>query len=150
MTDHATTIDALNGLLETCKDGEYGFVACAEHAGSPHLKSLLSSRANDCRTAAAQLLAEIEALGGSADASGSIEGALHRGWIAVRSALTLNDDKAVLQECERGEDAALESYRDALKQDLTASIRSMVEQQYSGVKRNHDVIRRLRDAAKMG
>ncbi len=27
-------IDALNGLIETCKDGEYGFRTCAEHVKS--------------------------------------------------------------------------------------------------------------------
>ena len=74
-------------------------------------------------------------------------GALHRGWVAVRSALTTYDDKAVLQECERGEDNALARYRKALKQPLPPEVKQVVERQMQGVQRNHDEIKRLRDSA---
>ena len=31
-------IDTLNTLIETCKDGEYGFRTCAEHVKSAQLR----------------------------------------------------------------------------------------------------------------
>ena len=68
-----------------------------------------------------------------------------RGWVSVVGTLTGHSDKAMLDECGRGEDAALARYRDALKQALPADVESVVRSQYEGVKRNHDQIRTLRD-----
>ena len=147
-TNKSDTIGVLNDLIETCKDGEYGFRACAEQASSPQLKSTIEGRAAECQAAAAQLQAHVADLGGSPDTRGSALGAIHRGWVALRAKLTTYDDRAVLEECERGEDVAVESYRDALKQDLPAPVRNLVEQQYEGVKRNHALIRQMRDAAR--
>jgi uncharacterized protein (TIGR02284 family) len=66
----------------------------------------------------------------------------------VKGTLAGYSDKAMLEECERGEDAALARYRDALKEDLPPTCRTVVERQYEGVKRNHDQIRTLRDRAR--
>ena len=148
MTDTKDTIDILNDLIEASKDGEYGFQSCAEHAKAPNLKSLFENRAGQCRAAAAELQQQVADLGGSPDTSGSAIGAMHRGWVAVRSALSTYDDLAVLEECERGEDSALDSYRDALKKELPEPVRTLVQRQYEGAKRNHDEIRTLRNTMK--
>lgn len=138
-------ISTLNDLIETCKDGEYGFRACAEHVESASIATLLTRRADDCEEAARELQAQVIQLGGKADTGGSATGAIHRGWVAVRGTLAGYDDLAMLEECERGEDAALASYRAAIKEALPEPQRSLVERQYQGVKRNHDQIRELRD-----
>ena len=140
-------IDTLNDLIETCKDGEQGFRACAEHIEAPTLKTAFTTRADECRGGATELQAEVARLGGKAETDGSASGALHRGWVNVKSALG-GGDLAILEECERGEDAALKSYRDAMKEPLPAEVETLVRKQYEGVKRNHDQIRNLRDAEK--
>jgi uncharacterized protein (TIGR02284 family) len=139
------TIDQLNKLIETCKDGEYGFRSCAEHVKSPDLKSIFLERAADCQRGASQLQGLVANLGGKPDTSSSATGTLHRGWVSVVGVLSGYSDKAMLDECERGEDAALERYREALKQPLPPEIMSVVQTQYEGVKRNHDQIRTLRN-----
>jgi uncharacterized protein (TIGR02284 family) len=73
---------------------------------------------------------------------------MHRGWVNLKSALTGDSDRSALDECERGEDAALGRYRDALKQDLPSEIVALVQRQYEGAKRNHDQIRTLRDSVR--
>lgn len=143
--DNEDVIDALNDLAECCKDGEYGFRACAEQAKRSDLKSLFLQRADDCRGAAQELYEQIRGLGGDVDEGGSAAGAMHRGWVAVKATLSTYDDKAVLEECERGEDNALARYRKALKQPLPAGIKLIVERQLQGVQRNHDQIKMLRD-----
>jgi uncharacterized protein (TIGR02284 family) len=143
--DTDDVIDALEDLAECCKDGEYGFRACAEQAERQDLKSLFLQRADDCRGAAQELYGQIRGLGGKPDDGGSAAGALHRGWVAVKATLSSYDDKAVLEECERGEDNALARYRKALKQPLPATIKQIVERQAQGVQRNHDQIKMLRD-----
>ena len=54
----------------------------------------------------------------------------------------------MLEECERGEDAAVARYRKALKSSLPANVRTLVERQAEGAQRNHDEVRDLRDRYK--
>jgi uncharacterized protein (TIGR02284 family) len=139
------TIDELNKLIETCKDGEYGFRTSAEHAKSGDLKSLFMQRAQDCQTGARELQGIVTRLGGKAETDSSASGTMHRGWVSVVGTLTGYSDQQMLDECERGEDVAMDRYRDALKADLPADVMSVVQKQYEGVKRNHDQIRTLRN-----
>ena len=146
--DRDDVIDALQDLTECCKDGEYGFRACAEQAKRADLKSTFLQRADDCRGAAQELNEQIRSLGGKAEEHGSAAGVMHRGWVALKATLSTYDDKAVLEECERGEDNALARYRKALKQPLPAGVKLIVERQMQGAQRNHDQIKMLRDQAR--
>jgi uncharacterized protein (TIGR02284 family) len=137
--------ETLNDLVENCKDGEYGFKTCAEHARSADLKQFFARRARDCAEAARELQDLVARLGGKPDTSGTASGAVHRGWIAVRGTLALNDDKAMLNECERGEDTAVARYRKALEKGLPSDVEAVVRRQFEGVQRNHDEVKRLRD-----
>jgi uncharacterized protein (TIGR02284 family) len=143
--DNERVIDILNKLIETCKDGEYGFRTCAEHVDSQHLRTVFLDRAESCRKGAMELQAEVARLGGKPETDSSTTGTMHRGWVNLKGALTGNSDQAALDECERGEDAALERYRDAIKADLPSQVAALVQRQYEGVKRNHDQIRSLRN-----
>lgn len=145
MSQNDDTIDTLNDLIETSKDGQYGFETSAEHATSTEVRALLNSRAGQCRAAVAELQGLVTQFGGKAEDSGTIGGAVHRGWVAVRSALTSYTDLALLEECERGEDVAKARYRKALEKTLPESVRTVIDRQYQGVVANHDQIRLLRD-----
>lgn len=141
-------IDSLNDLIETSKDGEYGFRASAEYLRDPELKQSFVTRAEECRQAAAELQALVARFGGKAEDSGTAVGAMHRGWVAVKGTLAGYTDKAILEETERGEDSALAAYRNALEDALPPDVRAVVERQYEGVKRNHAQIRSLRNQAR--
>ena len=75
-----------------------------------------------------------------------MKAAVHRGWLSLKSAATSRDSKAILKECERGEDYAKAKYAEALKLDLPAAVREIVARQYQGVIANHDRVRDLRDS----
>lgn len=145
VSDMDDVADVLDDLLESCRDGEYGFRAAAEHAESAELQSLFLRHSAECGAAALELEREIRTLGKEPSSGGTVAGALHRGWVSVKSVLTTHDDKAVLEECERGEDAAVARYRKALETQLPPALRSIVERQAQGAKRNHDEVRNLRD-----
>lgn len=138
-------LDVLEDLVECCKDGEYGFQSCADIAKREDLKTVFTQRMQDCQRGARELQDQIRQLGGDVKDSGSAMGAMHRGWVSVKSTLSTYDDKATLDEAERGEDNALARYRKALQKPLPAQIRSLVERQLEGVQRNHDQIRMLRN-----
>jgi uncharacterized protein (TIGR02284 family) len=143
--DQKDVIDALQDLVECSLDGEYGFRTCAEHAKRQDLKSMFLQRADDCRRGAQELNEIIRACGGSTTEHGSAAGSMHRGWVAVKSALSTYDDKAILEEAERGEDNAKARYMKALKVPMPPSIKMAVEHQMQGVQRNHDQVKMLRD-----
>jgi uncharacterized protein (TIGR02284 family) len=146
--DTSDIIDVLKDLVECSKDGEYGFRACAEQAKRADLKQTFLQRADNCRAAAQELNQLVRECGGTPEEGGSTMGAMHRGWVAVKATLSTYDDKAVLEECERGEDNAKVRYRKALLKPLPPHIKQVVERQMEGVIRNHDQIKMLRDSTR--
>ena len=138
-------IDTLNNLLEICRDGEFGFTESAEHTKTQEVKSVFLQRANDCRSAAAELQQLIIELGGEPDEGGTVSGAMHRGWVAVKGSLSGYSDIDMLEECERAEDFALRAFRRALEQDLPLEVSSVVRIQLNGVQENHDRVRNMRN-----
>lgn len=141
-------ISMLNGLIETCEDGCEGFKQAAEGAKSEELKRTFLKYSQERAGYVADLQNLVRTLGGDPENSGSTAGAIHRGWINIKSAVTGQDDGAILVECERGEDSAKSEYQEAQKKDVPEYIRSTVEDQYNGVLAAHDNIKMLRDAAK--
>lgn len=138
-------ISTLNNLIETLKDGEQGFRKAAEDVKSSNLRSVFSEYSSQRSQFASELQMEVTRLGGDAEKSGSVAGAMHRGWIDVKSAVTNRDDQNILEEAERGEDVALKSFQKALAEELPSDLRSIVEQQYRHIQQAHDRIRSLRD-----
>lgn len=146
--DQDDVIDTLNKLIETCKDGQYGFQTSAEYLKTEDVKQLFLSRAEECRRAAEELGQLVATLGGTPEEGGSASGAMHRGWVAVKGTLAGYNERTILEETERGEDIALASYREALDETLPPQAREVVERQFEGVKRNHAQVRMLRDRAR--
>ena len=60
--------------------------------------------------------------------------AVHRGWINIKSAITGQDDSAVLEAAETGEATALKGYETALSaQDLPTDVQSVLQKQHGEV-----------------
>jgi len=141
--------ETINKLVEICRDGQYGFELASKGIDDALLRSELMQYsqqrhefADDLREALADVTGEQ-----SVD-HGTVTGALHRGWINIKQALTSRDRLAILSECERGEDAAVEAYRDAIGVSLPDQLAGLVQTQMRAVERVHDRVRTLRDAAK--
>ncbi len=66
----------------------------------------------------------------------------------MKAALTARDRKAILNSCEFGEDHAVDTYQEVMKDDLqhlTPEQHAMITNQYSQVKADHDKVRAMRD-----
>ncbi len=139
-------ISTLNNLIETCKDGENGFRTAADGVKNAELKTLFTTYSQQRAKFAAELQGEVRGLGGDPEKTGSVAASLHRGWIDIKSAVTGEDEAAVIAECERGEDSAKANYEEAMKETLPANIKSTIERQYGQVKEAHDRIRDMKKA----
>ena len=141
--------EVIDDLIETLKDGQEGFKQAAEGVNDPKLKSLFLDYSQQRSRFAAALQSEARRHGDSEpETSSSATGAMHRGWINLKSAMTGGDEHAVLAECERGEDSAVEQYKKALEDGLTPAAQELVSRQFAEIKAAHDRIKSLRDAAK--
>ncbi len=140
-------ISTLNGLIETCKDGQEGFKVAAEGVERSDLKTLFYEFAQQRSQFTGELQTLVQSLGGDPENSGSIAGTLHRGWINIKSAVTGKDEASILNECERGEDSAKAAYKSALENALPAHVLDTVQTQYTAIQTAHDRVKALRDSA---
>ena len=150
MASNDEVISTLNGLIETCRDGQNGFKAAAEGVNDSELKQLFYGYSRQRAQFVGELQDEVRRLGGDPENSGSLSASLHRGWMGIKSAVTGGDDNSIISECERGEDSAVKTYSDALGKDLPAGVRPVVERQFASVKEAHDRIRSLERASGAG
>jgi uncharacterized protein (TIGR02284 family) len=146
MSKQDTIID---NLIETLKDGQEGFKQAAQSVKDPQLKSVFDEYSRQ----RARFVSELRSQAQSPEEreskpSGSAAGALHRGWMNLKSALTRADDHAILAECERGEDSAVEEYKKALDNGLSAPVQQILSRQYAQIKEAHDRVKSLRDTTK--
>lgn len=150
MAQRKEIISTINDLIETLKDGQEGYRQAAEAVKDSQLKILFNEYSLQRSKFAGELQSEAIALGeDQPETTSSTAGAMHRAWINIKTSLTGDDDHAVLAECERGEDSAVNEYKKAMENDeLSSPIRETITRQYADVKRAHDRIRQLRDAAK--
>jgi uncharacterized protein (TIGR02284 family) len=142
---NSEAVSVMNELIETCRDGEKGFTAAAERADSADLKQLFSTLATQRNAFTHELEVQVERIGGTPADMGHAAAVAHRGWMAVKAAVTTDDDQSILDECERGEDYAKKAYADALGKTLPSDLRPMVMRQADDVRSAHDKVRALRN-----
>ena len=139
----------LNELVETLKDGQKGYADAMTDVEDTNLKETFKKYAVQRAGFITEIEDQMFKLDLKPDEDSSITGTIHRAWIDLKSALTSKDNKAVLNECERGEDYAVKAYQTALKaQDLPGTLKSVIEKQYQGVQEAHNNIKSLRDSSK--
>jgi len=137
-------LDQLNKLLIRNHDAEKGYQEAAESVKDAELKSLFLAQSRQRSEFATELDREIRALGGEADHGTSLASDLHRAWINIKSAVANSTDKAVTEECRRGDSEALNDYKEVLEQtDIAASTRELLLRQKSKVESAHETMGRL-------
>ena len=145
-TTNDDVISTLNGLIETCRDGQDGFMTAAEGVERGDLKAIFYEYAHQRTEFVRVLQGLVRSLGGDPENTGTLSAALHRGWMDIKSLVTGKDEEAILTECERGEDQAKAAYAEALKTELPANVRRVLAQQSQAILAAHNRVKELRDA----
>lgn len=141
--DVSKAVSTLNDLIETCRDGENGFRTAAASVKDHHIKGLFERYSRQREEMARELQEQVRRLGSDPAKLGSVSASLHRGWMNIKSLVAGSNDNAIVAEAERGEDAAKAAYEAALKEELPAGARELVEQQAAIVREAHGQVRRL-------
>src|SRR3954452_13097691 len=139
MTDRNDEIATLNTLIATTIDSVNGYEDAAADSEGSRFQQLFRERAGERQRAVEELRAEVRRLGGEPEADGSFMGKTHQRFLDLKAAITGRDEKAIINEVERGEDYLKEKFETALKNDtLSGECRAAVERAYQSVRSGHD------------
>lgn len=146
--ENKEVVSTLKDLIQTLEDGKEGFKLAAEATDNADMRTLFLHYSMQ----RAQFSTELHHLSGlygdeAEDTASSLTGALHRGWLNLRSALNGGDPGAILAECERGEDHAVAEYRKAIDLPLPTDVIHAIGAQSLEIKAAHDKVKYLRDLA---
>lgn len=130
-------IKCLNDLLTKAYDAEEGFKKAAERAegNNPALAGFFKHQSEMRFAFGHELKQAINQYGGTPDKGSSVAAKAHQIWISVKDTLTPDDDgEAILEECIRGEEAALADYDEKMAQpDLPADVQALISKQRGSI-----------------
>jgi len=137
----------LTTLIGTLIDSIDGYQKAAADTTNTRFAEMFNARARERQQVLTKLQAAVARLGGNPEDDGTTAGAAHRGWINLKQAVLGNDDEAIVNEVERGEDYLKEKFEAALRHtDLPAEARAAVEEAWTSVKSGHDEMSALKHA----
>jgi len=135
MNNLEKNIKRLNELITKNYDAEEGYKKAADLvAGDTQLQQFFKDQAQNRYDFGHALKTEIKSVGGEVDKGTSVTGDLHRAWMTIKDTFSSNDSKAMLEEVVRGEEAAVEEYRDILDEaTLAPTTQSLLQKQVASV-----------------
>lgn len=147
MAEHSESISTLNTLIATTIDSVTGYEDSAQNIHDERLREVFRSRADERQQVVEQLRGEVRRLGGDPEEGGSFLGKAHQRFEDLKAAITGRDEKAIINEVERGEDYLKEKWQAALQSgNLHGETHDLVERSYQSVKQGHDQISQLKHA----
>lgn len=147
MTDYKRSdeITALNTLTATTIDSVKGYKESAKNVDNERFRSIFQQRANERQQVVQDLRGEISRLGGNPEDDGSFMGKTHQLFEGLKAAVTGNDEKAIINEVERGEDYIKGKYETVIKSGaLSPQCQATVERAFQSVRAGHDQISQIK------
>jgi len=145
VTDHKDEIATLNTLIATTIDSVAGYENSAKDIENERFAEIFRQRANERQQVVEDLRAQVRRLGGEPEDSGSFLGKTHQRFEDLKAAITGQDEKAIINEVERGEDYLKGKFEAALSDgNLSGEAREAVQRCYQSVREGHDQMSHLK------
>lgn len=146
--ENTKTANALNDLLQITNDRLKGFKEVDKEMISNY--SGLSAEYDHMVSQATKMRLELISLvtenGGDPDDSTTTAGGLHRTWIDVKNAFSVDKDDATLESVLFGENAAIKAYEDALDSgDLNPEVRIKISDQLQKLHESYNKFKSFED-----
>jgi uncharacterized protein (TIGR02284 family) len=138
-------IGIITRLIETCRKGQESFRNAAENIRNSEFRRLFSIFSQQRAQFVTELEAEAHRLGGDLEHNAGPAEAAHR--VSNVATFAKPDESAIIADCQRGEEVAVNSYQEALKSDLPLDVQYVVKRQYMDIKDAYDRMRILQRAA---
>src|SRR3982750_3172312 len=128
MAEHSQATSTLNTLIATTIDSITGYEDSAKNIDNERLREIFRQRADERQRIVEELRAEVRRLGGDPEEGGSFLGKTHQRFEDLKAAITGRDEKAIINDVERGEDYLKAKFETALSGGtLSGESRSVVE-----------------------
>jgi uncharacterized protein (TIGR02284 family) len=146
MNDNSSAaISTLNTLIATTIDSITGYEDSAKNIDNERFGEIFRQRANERQQIVEDLRGEVRRLGGNPEDDGSFMGKAHQRFEDLKAAVTGRDEKAIINEVERGEDYLKAKFEAALdSEELTGESRTVVQTAYQSVRAGHDQMSQLK------
>ena len=135
--DTKRIVEGLNDLLAKNYDAEKGFKEAAEKTENPVFKSLYRNKSSQRYSFGHEIKEMINEMNGEVDKGTSVAGDAHRAWMNFRNFFSNNNEESLLEEIERGEQAALKDYDQFLnmEENMPHRVKSAISRQRNSVAR---------------
>ena len=141
------TIEVLQELNQFVNDRIEGYKRAASETKDPVHQSYYKDLVNQSNQFSNEINREISSFGGEMENSTTAKGKIYRGWMDVKSTVTGNDEKAIIDSNLYGEEWAQKAYNDALehKTELPENVVQLVEKQKQTSLATCERLRRMKD-----
>lgn len=141
MADSKGTFETLQSLIQTCRNGQTGYMHAAAKTKDPELKSFFDEQSRERSRFAAELTEQAGKIGKvEPTRKGTVAGLLHRAWFEMKADFG-GGDQGILRSVQRGEASAKSAYEQALASPLSPDALGVVSRQHESVKAAHDRVR---------
>lgn len=145
MLESSADIRTLNSLTATTLDSMEGYIEAAKDTNGPRFGEIFTARASERRNVVEQLQCEVTRLGRTPEDDGTALAGAHRIFMNLKVAVSGRENKAIINEVERGEDHILRKFQIALKDtDLSIGTRAAIQDAFGSIRRGHDQMRDLK------
>jgi uncharacterized protein (TIGR02284 family) len=149
METNQNVVDQVNKIIQTNLDRREGYEKAIDEVKDESLKAVFEECCRQSNENVNELRTIVLQNGGTPVDVTSTSGDLYRVWMDIKTALSANNSKAVLQSCEKGEDIALNAYRNVTESanghTVAEPVLGTLNKQKEGIRSMHNKVKALRD-----
>ncbi len=147
MTFANSDIMEINDLLAVTIDSIAGYTEANDKFAASHFTPAFNERIVERQSILTALEGEVRRLGGKPEQGGTMLAGASRMVANLKSAVLGRDDKAIIDQIERGEDHIMAKFQTAMNNpDLSSQASQVIRECFITIKQGHDRMRDMRNA----
>lgn len=132
----------IDNLIQINLDAAKGFKDAGSAVSDSDLQIVFNTSSANRKKYADVLMTQVNKHGQDPETDGSIEATIHRTWMTFKADMTTHNEETIIDECIRGEEAAIETYREVLSNTVVpADFRNHVNDQYLSILKSLDQLK---------
>jgi uncharacterized protein (TIGR02284 family) len=142
------SIDLLNTFIGINNRRFESYITASKQTNDSDLILLFVGFQEKSQRSKAELVSEVQKLGGKPARDSAIVLSISRIWIQIKSKFKIKDREEILNRCEYDADIALKKYTNVLSNNiehLTPKHQNMLKAQHLSIKKDHDTLKGLGD-----